>query len=64
MIAEAEGGRIYIPKKLRDELGEKFHLVRKDEKLVLVPVSDQPLKSLREEFEDVDKSAEEMKKEA
>ena len=64
MVTSAEDGRVYIPKDLREKLGEKFHVVDKGDKIVLVPVSDDPLQSLRDEFEGVEKSVEDLKEDA
>ncbi|WEL24016.1 AbrB/MazE/SpoVT family DNA-binding domain-containing protein [Candidatus Nanohalovita haloferacivicina] len=61
MVTTADNGRVYIPKDLREKFGEKFHIVERDDGIVLVPVSDNPLETLREEFEGVDKSADELK---
>lgn len=62
MVTSAEDGRVYIPKKMREKFGERFHIVDRGDKIVLVPVSDNPLEALRDEFKDVDKSVEELKK--
>jgi|APHM01.1.fsa_nt_gi SpoVT / AbrB like domain. len=64
MTVSADDGRVYIPKKMREKFGERFHIVDRGDKIVLVPVSDNPLKALRDEFKDVDKSVEELKEEA
>ena len=64
MPTSAEDGRIYLPKELREKYGDRFHIVEKGDKIVLVPVSDDPLGALREEFEGIDKSASELKDEA
>jgi bifunctional DNA-binding transcriptional regulator/antitoxin component of YhaV-PrlF toxin-antitoxin module len=64
MPVSAEDGRIYLPKELREKYGDRFHVVEKGDKIVLVPVSDDPLEALREEFESVEKSASELKDEA
>lgn len=61
METSAEDGRVYIPKGLREKFGEKFHLVDRGDKIVLIPISDDPLKALRDEFSGVDKSAKELK---
>jgi bifunctional DNA-binding transcriptional regulator/antitoxin component of YhaV-PrlF toxin-antitoxin module len=64
MTTTADNGRIYLSKELREKFGEKFHIVEKGDKIVLVPVSDNPLETLRNEFGDIDKSVKQMKKEA
>ena len=40
---------------------DQFELVDRGDRLVLVPVAEDPLEALREEFRDVDGSAEELK---
>jgi len=64
MVTRADDGRVYIPKDLRDKFGDRFHIVDRGDKIVLVPVSDDPLETLREEVESVDKSVEELKEDA
>lgn len=41
-------GRIYLGKKVREKYGERFILLEDKGKLILVPVSKEPLKDLRE----------------
>ena len=62
MDIDAEDGRIYLPKRLREKFGDQFELVDRGDRLVLVPVAEDPLEALREEFQDVDASAEELKR--
>ena len=64
METSAEDGRVYIPKDLREKFGEKFHLVDRGDKIVLIPVSDDPLKALRDEFSGVERSVKEIKEDA
>jgi bifunctional DNA-binding transcriptional regulator/antitoxin component of YhaV-PrlF toxin-antitoxin module len=64
MEVEADGGRIYLPKDLRDRLGERFELVDRGEDLLLVPIPDDPLEALREEWGDVDESVAELTRDA
>jgi len=61
---KADDGRIYLPKELRDEFGDEFELIDRGDRLVLVPVPDDPLGALREEAEKSEKSARELKKSA
>lgn len=39
-------GRIYLPKKMKEEVGSKFFVVRIDKELLLVPVPLNPVKEL------------------
>lgn len=64
MEVDATDGRIYLPKELREKYGDQFRLVERGEQLVLLPVSEDPLAALREEFADVDKSVEELREDA
>lgn len=41
-------GRIYLPKEVRERYGEKYHIVEYEDKIELVPVSDDPLAAVRE----------------
>lgn len=61
MDVDAEDGRVYLPKHLREKFGDRFELVDRGDRLVLIPVDEDPLAALREEFRDVDASVEEMK---
>ena len=61
MDVDAEDGRIYLPKRLREKFGDQFELVDRGDRLVLVPVAEDPLEALREKFRDVDGSTEELK---
>jgi len=59
-------GRLYLPAELREEYGEKFHVVRYDDRLELIPIADDPLAAVREAVGDAfeGKSAAELKEEA
>lgn len=64
MVTTADNGRIYIPKEMREKLGERFHIVEREDKIVLVPVSEEPLEALRDEMKGIDKSVDELEEEA
>lgn len=53
-------GRLYLPKDVREKYGDRYRIVRLESGVKLVPVADDPLEALREEFGDVDKSADEL----
>jgi len=59
-------GRLYLPAELREEYGEKFHVVRYEDRLELVPIADDPLAAVREAVGDAfdGKSVGELKAEA
>lgn len=64
MVTTADNGRVYIPKEMREKLGERFHIVEREDKIVLVPVSEEPLESLRDEMKGIDKSVDELEEAA
>lgn len=39
-------GRVYLGKKIREKYGEKFIILEDKDKLILVPVSNEPIKDL------------------
>lgn len=47
---DAEDGRIYLSKSLREKFGHRFELVDRGDRLVLLPVDENPLEALREGF--------------
>lgn len=49
MSAETDRqGRLYIPKEIREEYGEKYHIVQYEDRIELIPVADDPLAAVRE----------------
>ena len=64
MKTTLEDGKLVIPEDLREKFGEKYHIIEKGDKIILLPVSDNPLEALREEFGDVDKHVDQLKEEA
>jgi bifunctional DNA-binding transcriptional regulator/antitoxin component of YhaV-PrlF toxin-antitoxin module len=60
-----ERGRIYLSKRIREEYGERFHVVEYDDHIELVPVDDDPVEGLREAVGDAfeGRSAEELSEE-
>lgn len=59
-----ERGRLTLPKEIRERYGERYHIVELHDGIKLVPVADDPLEALRDEFADVEKSATELRDEA
>ena len=57
-------GRLTLPKDLRDKYGDRYRIVEVHEGMKLVPVADDPLGALRNEFADVDKTAETLRNDA
>jgi bifunctional DNA-binding transcriptional regulator/antitoxin component of YhaV-PrlF toxin-antitoxin module len=54
-------GRLPLPKQLQERFGDRFRVVEHQSGIRLIPVAEDPLSALREEFEDVDKSVEELR---
>jgi bifunctional DNA-binding transcriptional regulator/antitoxin component of YhaV-PrlF toxin-antitoxin module len=66
MVTETDShGRLYLPSKLRERYGDRFHIVEYEDRLELIPVDPDPLEGLREAvggaFEG--KSVEELRRE-
>ena len=64
MEVSADDGRIYLSKDLREKFGNRFELVDRGDRLVLIPIDEDPLAALQAEFADVDKSVAELREEA
>lgn len=56
-------GRLTIPKELREQYGEQYRIVQLHDGIKLIPVAEDPLDALRDEFATVEKTAEELRKE-
>ena len=54
-------GRLTLPKEIRERYGEHYHVVDLHDGIKLIPASDDPLDALRDEFADVEKTAEELR---
>ncbi|ELY57426.1 AbrB/MazE/SpoVT family DNA-binding domain-containing protein [Natronolimnohabitans innermongolicus] len=59
-----ETGRLALPADVRERYGDRYHVVQLPDGIKLVPVADAPLEALRDEFADVEKSANELREEA
>ncbi|MFC6837602.1 AbrB/MazE/SpoVT family DNA-binding domain-containing protein [Halomarina ordinaria] len=57
-------GRLTLPKELRERYGDRYHIVDLHDGIKLVPVADDPLEALRDEFEDVGTTAAELRERA
>jgi bifunctional DNA-binding transcriptional regulator/antitoxin component of YhaV-PrlF toxin-antitoxin module len=64
MRVTADDGRIYLSKDIREKFGTEFELIDRGDRLVLVPIPDDPLEALREEARETDRSVEELKQSA
>ena len=63
-VALDDRGRLTLPKEVRERYGDRYHVVQLPDGVKLVPVADDPLSALREEFADIEKSADELREEA
>lgn len=57
-------GRLTLPKEMRERYGDHYHIVELHDGIKLIPVADNPLDALRDEFADVEKTADELREEA
>lgn len=57
-------GRLTLPKEVRERYGDRYHIVQLDDGIKLIPIAEDPLDALRDEFSDVEKSADELRREA
>lgn len=64
MEIDASDGRISLPRELREKYGDRFQLVERDDRLVLVPIAEDPLAALRDEFDGVEGSARDLRNRA
>lgn len=63
-VALDDRGRLTLPKEVRERYGERYHIVQLSDGIKLVPVADDPIEALRDEFADVDRSASELREAA
>lgn len=61
MDVDADDGRIYLPKSLREKYGHRFELVDRGDRLILIPIDEDPLSALREEARGTKKTVDELK---
>ncbi|MEZ3116757.1 AbrB/MazE/SpoVT family DNA-binding domain-containing protein [Halobaculum sp. MBLA0147] len=60
MRVEIEDGELRLPEEVLDRYGTQYELLERDDRLLLLPVAEEPLAALREEFADVDESSVEL----
>lgn len=56
-------GRLTLPKEIRERYGDHYRIVQLHDGIKLIPIADDPLAALRNEFADVEKTAEELRDE-
>ena len=54
-------GRLTLPKEIRERYGDSYHVVDVHDGIKLIPVAEDPLEALRDEFADVEKTADELR---
>jgi len=54
-------GRLTLPKELRERYGDHYRVVDLHDGIKLLPIAEDPLDALRDEFADVEKSADELR---
>lgn len=54
-------GRLTLPKEIRERYGDSYHVVDVHDGIKLIPVAEDPLEALREEFADVEKTVGELR---
>jgi bifunctional DNA-binding transcriptional regulator/antitoxin component of YhaV-PrlF toxin-antitoxin module len=54
-------GRLTLPKDIRERYGERYHIVQLQDGIKLVPIAEDPLEALRDEFEDIEASAADLR---
>ncbi len=57
-------GRLTLPKELRERYGDHYRVVQLHDGIKLIPIADDPLEALRDEFADVEKTAAELREQA
>jgi len=50
-------GRLTLPKEMRERYGDHYRIVQVHDGIKLIPVADDPLDALRDEFSDVEETA-------
>jgi len=57
-------GRLEIPEALRDRYGDRYWIVELGSLIKLIPLAADPLNALRDDFEDIDGAAGELREAA
>ncbi|MFY4815337.1 AbrB/MazE/SpoVT family DNA-binding domain-containing protein [Haloarcula sp. AONF1] len=57
-------GRMTLPKDLRERYGDRYRIVEVHDGIKLIPVAEDPLDALRDEFAEVERTADELREEA
>lgn len=57
-------GRLTLPKEMRERYGDHYHIVELHDGIKLIPIPEDPLDALRDEFASIEKTADELREEA
>ena len=57
-------GRLTLPKELRERYGDQYRVVELYDGIKLIPVAEDPLDALQEEFVDVEMTASKLREDA
>lgn len=57
-------GRLTLPKAVREAFGSRFRIVERHDGIKLIPIAEDPLNALREEFADVEGPANALRQRA
>lgn len=57
-------GRLTLPKEMRERYGDRYHIVQVHDGIKLIPVAEDPLDALQNEFAGIEKTASELREEA
>ncbi len=63
-VALDDRGRPTLPEELREQYGDRYRLVRTHDGIESIPIADDPLDPLRDEFVEVEKTVEELREDA
>ncbi|WP_226041842.1 AbrB/MazE/SpoVT family DNA-binding domain-containing protein [Natrinema sp. DC36] len=64
MRVSADDGCLPLPKSIRERFGEEFELIERSDRLILVPIPDDPLEALRDEAAASEKTAAQLEESA
>ena len=57
-------GRLTLPKELRERHGDRYRVVELHDSIKLIPIAEDPLAALRDEFAEIDAGSDELRSRA
>lgn len=57
-------GRLTVPKEVRERYGDRYHVVRLHDGIKLIPIAEDPLDALREEFAGAETASDDLREAA